>query len=424
MPGGFPAARVMDMHTCPMCLGAPFPVLPPAAVTVLIGKMPAARMGDLCACLIQAVVPIPSVDAIIFGSPTVLIMGQPAARMLDPTVKGGVILPPCCPTVLIGLVGVPVITLPGMPGIPMAALLSNPAAGLIAPPGGSEQNPICKTLGVAAQNIAKARDDGMLADAAYGDPQAPLPPGTRRATVDDLKNIGFHDGRNDLTKIPDSNFRSEVFVQTDPVTGQESYVVGFKGSSFPPWKNPEDCLTNLKQGMGRETQYYNHAMVMAKRAQIAAPGKVRYVGHSLGGGLAAAAAAVGKAEATTFNSAGVNAATLARKGGKLDKAAVKAFSVKGEILSLIQDNLGLPGALGDRIALEPKPASSWVDKVVAGAGAVFGALLGGPIGAALGGLGADALVSAGKAHMMSEMFGAMEQEAARIGTLQARNNCP
>lgn len=113
MPGGLPAARITDMHTCPMCLGAPFPILPPAAVTVLVGGLPAARMGDLCACIIPALVPIPSIDAIVFGSPTVLIMGQPAARMTDLTALGGMILPPCLPTVLIGMVGIPVITLPG-----------------------------------------------------------------------------------------------------------------------------------------------------------------------------------------------------------------------------------------------------------------------------------------------------------------------
>jgi uncharacterized Zn-binding protein involved in type VI secretion len=101
MPG-FPAARVGDMHTCPMCMGAPFPVIPPGGITVLIGGMPAARLTDLCACV--APIPVP-VDAIVFGSPTVLICGLPAARMLDPTAKGGAILPPCCPTVLIGLGG-------------------------------------------------------------------------------------------------------------------------------------------------------------------------------------------------------------------------------------------------------------------------------------------------------------------------------
>lgn len=108
MPGGFPAARLTDMHTCPICMGAPLPIVGIGAPTVLIGKLPAARQTDLCVC-IPPIVP----DMIAFGSPTVLIFGMPAARMADPTAKGGVILPPCCPTVLIGLVGIPVITMPG-----------------------------------------------------------------------------------------------------------------------------------------------------------------------------------------------------------------------------------------------------------------------------------------------------------------------
>ena len=48
-----PAARVSDMHVCPMVTpGLPpiphvgGPILPPGAPTVLIGGMPAARMGD------------------------------------------------------------------------------------------------------------------------------------------------------------------------------------------------------------------------------------------------------------------------------------------------------------------------------------------------------------------------------------------
>ncbi len=109
---GFPAARITDMHTCPMCLGAPFPILPPAMVTVLVGGLPAARMTDLCACLIPALVPIPSVDPIAFGSPTVLIGSLPAARQFDPTMKGGAIILGL-PTVLIGIVATPA---PGEPG--------------------------------------------------------------------------------------------------------------------------------------------------------------------------------------------------------------------------------------------------------------------------------------------------------------------
>lgn len=53
--GGMPAARVSDMHTCPLVNGVvPHvggPIIPPSGVTVLIGGMPAARVGDLLTCV-------------------------------------------------------------------------------------------------------------------------------------------------------------------------------------------------------------------------------------------------------------------------------------------------------------------------------------------------------------------------------------
>jgi uncharacterized Zn-binding protein involved in type VI secretion len=62
---------------------------------VLIGGLPAARVGDMAIC-------VGPPDAIIPpGSPTVLIGGLPAARMGDMTAHGGVIVVGC-PTVLIG----------------------------------------------------------------------------------------------------------------------------------------------------------------------------------------------------------------------------------------------------------------------------------------------------------------------------------
>jgi len=94
-----PAARVSDMHTCPMVTGTvPHvggPILPPGCPTVLIGSLPAARVGDMATC-------VGPPDTIAKGSATVLIGGPPAARMGDNTAHGGVIIPPCCPTVLIG----------------------------------------------------------------------------------------------------------------------------------------------------------------------------------------------------------------------------------------------------------------------------------------------------------------------------------
>ena len=92
------AARVTDMHVCPMVTGTvPHvggPVLPAGCPTVLIAGLPAARVGDMCLCTGPP-------DSIIKGSATVMIGGMPAARMGDSTAHGGVIVAGC-PTVLIG----------------------------------------------------------------------------------------------------------------------------------------------------------------------------------------------------------------------------------------------------------------------------------------------------------------------------------
>jgi uncharacterized Zn-binding protein involved in type VI secretion len=92
------AARITDMHVCPLVNGVvPHvggPVLPPGAVTVMIGGLPAARVGDLCTC-------VGPPDSILLGSTTVLIGGMPAARMGDTTAHGGSIIIGC-PTVIIG----------------------------------------------------------------------------------------------------------------------------------------------------------------------------------------------------------------------------------------------------------------------------------------------------------------------------------
>ena len=83
------AARVGDMHTCPMTTGpVPHvggPVLPPGEPTVLIGGMPAAVAGDMLTCTGPP-------DTILMGSSTVLIGGKPAARMGDSTAHGGTII--------------------------------------------------------------------------------------------------------------------------------------------------------------------------------------------------------------------------------------------------------------------------------------------------------------------------------------------
>jgi len=96
-----PAARLTDMHTCPMqtpCV-PPIPhvggpITGPGCPTVLIGKMPAALVGDMATC-------VGPPDTIVKGSTTVFINKMPAARMGDLTAHGGTIVLGC-PTVMIG----------------------------------------------------------------------------------------------------------------------------------------------------------------------------------------------------------------------------------------------------------------------------------------------------------------------------------
>lgn len=87
-----PAARLTDLHQCPMVTpGVPpiphvgGPIAGPGAPTVLIGGLPAAKVGDLAVC-------VGPPDAVIKGSATVKVMGLPAARMGDKTAHGGTIV--------------------------------------------------------------------------------------------------------------------------------------------------------------------------------------------------------------------------------------------------------------------------------------------------------------------------------------------
>lgn len=96
------AARLTDMHTCPMQTPTPGgpvphvggPIVGPGCPTVLIGYLPAACVGDQAVC-------VGPPDVIVQGSTTVMIGFKPAARMGDATAHGGTIVAGC-PTVMIG----------------------------------------------------------------------------------------------------------------------------------------------------------------------------------------------------------------------------------------------------------------------------------------------------------------------------------
>ena len=95
---GMPAARITDPHVCPMVtvlvphVGGP--LLPPGVPTVMICGLPAATITNPAVC-------VGPPSRVIKGSATVLIGKKPAARMLDNTAHGGMIVMGA-PTVLIG----------------------------------------------------------------------------------------------------------------------------------------------------------------------------------------------------------------------------------------------------------------------------------------------------------------------------------
>jgi uncharacterized Zn-binding protein involved in type VI secretion len=97
-----PAARITDMHVCPMQTPAfpvPIPhvggpIVGPGVSTVMIGELPASVVTDSCTC-------VGPPDTIVKGSATVLIGNKPAARVGDNCAHGGSIVAGC-PTVIIG----------------------------------------------------------------------------------------------------------------------------------------------------------------------------------------------------------------------------------------------------------------------------------------------------------------------------------
>ncbi len=97
-----PAARLTDFHQCPMqtpAVPAPIPhvggpIAGPGAPTVLIGGLPAAKVGDMAVC-------VGPPDSLVRGSATVRVMGMPAVRVGDSTAHGGTVTVGF-PTVMIG----------------------------------------------------------------------------------------------------------------------------------------------------------------------------------------------------------------------------------------------------------------------------------------------------------------------------------
>ncbi|MGY6518240.1 MAG: hypothetical protein ACXIUZ_05955 [Lysobacteraceae bacterium] len=202
----------------------------------------------------------------------------------------------------------------------------------------------------------RGRDMAALAADVYqpGGPGSTAPDGWIRASADPDTLAGM--GLTAEAFAPtDTGFRAELYLPDPAVQGPDAVpVLAFKGTEFT---SMEDWANNFLQGTGNQADYYTRAMTLAREVSLATDGRVAFTGHSLGGGMAAAAAEVTGHRAWTYNAAGLHDGTatafIAENGGTLYVAdhVTTAFQVDGDVLTSLQDAApGLSPAGSDRLA--------------------------------------------------------------------------
>ena len=148
------------------------------------------------------------------------------------------------------------------------------------------------------------------------------------------------------------------------------YVVAYRGTDNWGVANPGDADDNALQGLGFETGQYSDAIALAQRAErVFGEGNVVVTGHSLGGGLASAAALATGASGVTFNASGLSNETLeslgfnpnAARDSVSDSGQLRRYIVNGDPLNAAQQDIPIlpiipispPNALGHELRVDP-----------------------------------------------------------------------
>lgn len=208
--------------------------------------------------------------------------------------------------------------------------------------GNAAASSLFKAVGLSPdQATDDAKDAAAAADDAYHDAAAPeagkgLPSHVER--IKDTRSEGF-------SEVFDDNKASGFYAALYKNSKSGVYMVAFRGTEG--WK---DVLADIAQGLGIPTKQYRLAIRLASNAARIYGDRVLLVGHSLGGGLAAAASMVTGQRSFVYNAAGVHPFTVGiGKSITYDRRLIQHYHLSTDILTFAQSALpvmpGNPGAL-------------------------------------------------------------------------------
>jgi hypothetical protein len=215
---------------------------------------------------------------------------------------------------------------------------------------------------------AEATQMARIADAVYAG--KPAPAGTERLSNTELGALGLNPA---LLSKPDIGFEAGLYRLDDG-----SYVLGFRGTDDWGAKLSGDLDDNALQGLGLGSLQYSAATIAGMEvARAVGSENLQITGHSLGGGLAAAASGRTGVPATTFNAAGLAAESQSAYTLNFAPGQVTNYRTTGDILSYLNggpaptkyaDLIGLnelrdfPAAVGTQIDLGNPLARVYLDQ--------------------------------------------------------------
>lgn len=212
--------------------------------------------------------------------------------------------------------------------------------------GQSPGNTPCSDPLKDCQELLKTRDYAEVSDCAYISSLC----GTRFFEAD-LGKLGV-----DWADLVDGSFRSGIFYDRD----NDEYIVTFAGTKFT---SIGDWVSNAKQAFGKQAFQYELAVGLARLLTNENPDLIfKFTGHSLGGGLATAAAAATGRDAIVFNPAALSPDTATNHSFDYANAGLntEVFNVEGELLTHLQAELEFINEAPGIVHELPRPDFNWV----------------------------------------------------------------